>query len=492
MTTATLLPPRDEITVEPQAGPQQLFLSAPSDIAIIGGSLFGGKTWSLVIEPLRHVGVDGFTFVVFRRLMPQHLQPGGPWEESAKWYPALGGDPRVHVHEWDFPDGALGKFAGLEYEKDLDNWLGAQICLLEFDQLETFVEKMFWVMLSRNRSTCGVRPYCRASCNPNPDSFLVTFLAWWIDAEGWAIPERSGVIRWFIRVHDALVWATTTCPVEDYARFTSYEAAAKAELETSFPGQGDDALSVTFVLARLQDNVIGNALDPDYIRKVRALPRVEQTRLLGGDRGGNWKVRATAGTIFDRAKFKTIEAVPTDLVGLVRYWDKAGTQGGGKFSAGVLMAKRASGRYVILNIERGQWSAGNREAMIKQKADADRTMYHGRVTTWVEQEPGSGGKESAENTVLNLAGHTVHAERVTGDKVTRAGPLSSQVEVGNVDVVADLGPAVNGVPALEAFLNEAQNFDGVHGFSDQIDAASGGFNKLALNAPMQVTRLTGF
>lgn len=491
MTAATLdvpAPAQAEIVIKPQPGPQEVILSTPADIGIIGGSLFGGKTWSLVIEPLRHIHVDGFTFVAFRRQMPEHTQPGGMWAESEKWYPSLGGVPRTHAHEWDFPEGALGKFAGLEYLKDLENWKGAQICCLLFDQLESFVEKQFFVMLSRNRSTCGVRPYCRASCNPDPDSFLVVFLAWWIDAEGWAIPDRSGVIRWFIRVDDALVWATETCPVDHYDRYAEHEAAAKAELETQFSGHGDDALSVTFVLARLQDNTIGNALDPDYIRKVRALPRVEQTRLLGGDRGGNWKVRATAGEIFDRAWFKTrLEAVPTDLTAVVLYVDKAGTQGGGKYTAAVLMGKRAGGRYIVLDIERGQWSAANRETVIKQKADAHGALYPGKLTIWIEQEPGSGGLESAQNTVLNLAGHTVHVDRVTGDKVTRAGPFSAQVEAGNVDLFA---AAWN-----EAFLVEAQNFDGVHGFSDQIDAASGAFNKLALTVPpkpMQVATLVGF
>lgn len=489
-------PAPSAISIRPQPGPQELILATPADIGIIGGSVFGGKTWSLVIEPLRHIGVKGFTFVALRRTLPEHTQPGGMWAESLQWYPSQGGIPRSNVHEWDFPSGALGKYASLQYAKDLDDWKGAQICLLEFEQLETFQETQFFVMLSRNRSTCGVRPYTRASCNPDPDSFLATFLSWWIDADGWAIPDRSGAIRWFVRVHDAIVWATETCPADDTAHVDTHAAVARAELEAQFPGQGDDALSVTFVLARLQDNIIGNTKDPDYLKKVRALPRVEQTRLLGGDRGGNWKVRATAGEIFDRAWFTTtLQAVPTDLVALVRYWDKAGTQGGGKYSAGVLMGKRATGRYIILDIERGQWSAGNRETVIKQKAEADAAQFPGKVTTWVEQEPGSGGKESAENTVLNLAGHTVHVERVTGDKVTRAGPLSSQAEAGNIELLDPLGSAVKGTPAREAFLNEAQNFDGVHGFSDQIDAASGAFNKLALAQPpkvVQVTTIVGF
>ena len=51
-------------------------------------------------------------------------------------------------------------------------------------------------MLSRNRSMCGVRPYVRASCNPDADSWVASFLSWWIDQDtGYAIPERSGKIQ---------------------------------------------------------------------------------------------------------------------------------------------------------------------------------------------------------------------------------------------------------------------------------------------------------
>src|SRR5205809_978024 len=63
-------------------------------------------------------------------------------------------------------------------------------------------------MVSRNRSTCGVRPYIRATCNPDADSWVADFLAWWIDPEsGLPIPERAGVVRYYIRVAERIVWA---------------------------------------------------------------------------------------------------------------------------------------------------------------------------------------------------------------------------------------------------------------------------------------------
>ena len=159
---------------------------------------------------------------------------------------------------------------------------------------------------------------------------------------------------------------------------------------------------------------------------------------------------------------------------VVRYWDKAGTQDGGKWTAGVLMIRTRDGRYVIADVERGQWSAGNRERVILQKAHADDAVFGKMVTIWIEIEPGSGGKESAENTIINLGGFNIRGERPTGEKLVRANPLAAQTEPPAQNVYLIEG-AWN-----EEFLKEAHRFDGVHGVMDQIDAAAGAFNKLKL------------
>ena len=118
-----------------------------------------------------------------------------------------------------------------------------------------------------------------------------------------------------------------------------------------------------------------------------------------------------------------------------RYWDKAGTADSGAFTAGVLMHKCKDGTYVIEHVVRGRWSALERESMIKRYSEADRTFYP-HVKIWIEQEPGSGGKELAEYTIRNLAGFNVYADKVTGSKHVRAQPFAAQVQAGNVGLVA--------------------------------------------------------
>jgi predicted phage terminase large subunit-like protein len=174
------------------------------------------------------------------------------------------------------------------------------------------------------------------------------------------------------------------------------------------------------------------------------------------------------GGLFKRPWLPIVEASPAQAQ-RVRWWDTGATSGGGDYSAGVLIAK-AGGIYYIEDCTRGQWSAGELDAVILQTAALDRQRY-GHVTTWSGQEPGSGGKRQAEQFVRMLAGYAVGAEPETGSKPVRAVPLSSQCEAGNVKLVKG--------DWNTQFIDELCAFDhGAH--DDDVDAASGAFGKLTL------------
>lgn len=178
--------------------------------------------------------------------------------------------------------------------------------------------------------------------------------------------------------------------------------------------------------------------------------------------------------MFKRQWFEIVDKAPF-YVERVRYWDKAGTEGAGAYTCGALMSyDKKTGLFHIEDVIRGQWSALERETIIKQSAQADDARY-GLVQVWQEQEPGSGGKESAEATVRNLVGHAIRTERVTGDKITRAHPFAAQAEANNVRLVKG---AWNGV-----FLDEMASFP-FGTYKDQVDATSGAFNKLAAGVGM--------
>ena len=197
------------------------------------------------------------------------------------------------------------------------------------------------------------------------------------------------------------------------------------------------------------------------------------------------------GGTFRREWFEVLTERP-QLNRLVRYWDKAGTKGGsGAESAGVLMGTYTDGaattpamreKYIVLDAVVFRKAAAEREAIIKQTAALDAKAY-GNVETWVEQEPGSGGKESAESTVGNLAGFVCRIERVTGAKEVRAEPLSSQASVGKVKILA-------GAYAAQ-LLDELEYFP-MGKLKDMVDAAGGAFNKLAAPAAFSSADGWGF
>ncbi len=179
-----------------------------------------------------------------------------------------------------------------------------------------------------------------------------------------------------------------------------------------------------------------------------------------------------SGGFFEWENLEVVGGVPADIDKMVRYWDKAGTAGGGAYTAGVLIGHSPSTmQWYIMDVVRGQWAASKRENVILQTANADHALYGRKVTIWIEQEPGSGGKESAEATVKNLAGFVCKAETATGDKALRAEPYSVQVEASNIKVRSG---AWN-----DAFINEHKTFP-MGKYKDQIDAAGGAFNKLTL------------
>jgi predicted phage terminase large subunit-like protein len=185
------------------------------------------------------------------------------------------------------------------------------------------------------------------------------------------------------------------------------------------------------------------------------------------------------GTLFRRGWFLVVEASAVPYrCRRARYWDRAATEGGGDWTVGVLLAA-ADGTYFVEDVVRGQWSVGQRDRIMRQTAERDNLRYNRSVKTWVEQEPGSGGKEAALAAVKLLAGFTVRTDKVTRSKEHRAEPFAAQAEHGNVRIVRGSWNS--------AFLDELCSFpDGA--FDDQVDAVAGAFAKLGVSRPSPIAQ----
>lgn len=178
------------------------------------------------------------------------------------------------------------------------------------------------------------------------------------------------------------------------------------------------------------------------------------------------------GGLFKRENFEIVDSFPWwEIVGRVRAWDKAASFESGDYSAGLLLAVNAKGQFAIEDIIRGQWGTAEREKIIRQTAAADAARFGVTPIIWIEQEGGSGGKDSALATIQNLAGYEAYAERPTGDKIVRAMPAVSQSEVKNISLVKG--------DWNREFLNEIATFP-FSKHDDQVDALSLAFKHLAL------------
>ena len=172
-----------------------------------------------------------------------------------------------------------------------------------------------------------------------------------------------------------------------------------------------------------------------------------------------------AGGMFkiDLLEFSRTAPPSKEFVSVCRFWDKAATKGGGAYTVGVKMGKTKQGRVWILHVIRQQLDSGKREQLILETARLDGN----KCVIGLEQEPGSGGKESAEGTAVRLMGYRVKILKPTGDKVLRADAFSTQVNNGNVSVLVN--------KAWNKEYTEEMRFFPFSTYMDQIDASAGAF-----------------
>ncbi len=232
----------------------------------------------------------------------------------------------------------------------------------------------------------------------------------------------------------------------------------------SLPGQIRDYEGSLFP-KDLRDKYVDDLLDPIRMN----WPVLNQLKRRMGQYGYAGQIGQTptppGGGMFKVENFQIVDVLPP-IGPAVRYWDNAATQGGGAYTVGTKMAKLFnSNKFVVMDVKRGQWDSDKRERIKK-----DTTIADGRgVHVWIEQEPGSSGKDVAKATIRNLAGYICKAECPTGKKEVRADPFS--VAVNNGDVMLMRGEW------NKDFIDEHEYYP-FSTYKDQVDTSAGAYNRL--------------
>lgn len=432
---------------------QQAYLSISGEEAMYGGAAGGGKSDALLMAALQYVDVPGYSALILRRTWPDLNAPGAILDRARTWLAGTDAHAGEGGRIWTFPSGARIQFGYLQFDKDKHKYQSAEYQFIGFDELTHFEEATYNYMFSRIRRpqlacvNCQepVRKYFHASGAPywKHTSKRGQKLCPQIYPDPKVLAQYPGAKTDGLTIFDVPLRMRSA---------TNPGGIGHAWVRAHFIDERTRKKGATFVPASLLDNP---SLDREsYQKNLMHLNSVDRERLLKGD----WDV-TEEGDYFQRHWFPLVDQAPRSRRA-VRYWDLAATQNDGDFTVGTKMVLD-EGIWYIADIVRGQWSPGTVEKMIHQTA-----MLDGRdVPIRMEQEPGASGKSLIDHYRRNiLVGFDFRGERPSGDKVTRAKPMSSAAEAKNVRLVS--------AQWNRDFLDEAALFPNGNN-DDQIDTCSG-------------------
>ena len=420
------------VIIAPQPGQQTAFLSSNADFCLYGGAAGGGKSYALLLDALRGINDPDYSAVIIRKNFPQLKQPGGLIPLSLSIYPLVGGKFNIATSEWRFKSGAVIAFKHLSTSTTHLTYQGAQLTFIGWDELTHITSlQQFLYLFSRNRSIAKFNPWVRATCNPDADSWVAELVDWYIGQDGYPIPERGGVIRWFVVAEDKFIWADGEEELQ----------ALRDRYPELIPK------SFTFIPAKLEDNKILVESDPGYKANLLMQHQIERERLYLG----NWRIRPEAGKVFNRSWFKILPA-PRKYAAVVRAWDMAATarefNDNAFYTAGVLVGVTEDGEFDIIDAIAEQVSPTDSDKLMVRTAKRD-----GKDTfiSW-EEEPGSSGIRVTVFLRELLKGYYCSASRLTGDKLTKARPTATDAEHGKINLIEG--------EWCDRFLTSIHQFDG--------------------------------
>ena len=192
-----------------------------------------------------------------------------------------------------FPNGAWIDFAHLA-EQSIDviqrRFKSSQYDWIYFDELTGFTWDAFKTLLTRNRGKSKYSGRCLATTNPERESWIRDFIDWYIDSEGFIMPERAGVVRYFYVMGSTVkdvVWGNTKAEVYDQCKADIDRKLDKVYGYMKGRDKWPSMIkSFTFYLGKMSENKEMLEANPDYIGTIAMSGGAEAEKLLSG----NWNV----------------------------------------------------------------------------------------------------------------------------------------------------------------------------------------------------------
>lgn len=276
-----------------QAGGQEDCLACPAQLIFYGGKRGSGKSYVLLDAAIEDIENRNYRACVLRNEKPDLTDL---IEVSYELYGQYGDYNRSQNDmTWNFNSGAKLKFSYFEgdYEAFKKRFQGKQFAYIGLDEVTHCPYKKFKYLLTDNRNAYGIRTHFLATCNPDPDSWVATFLfnGGWLDSEtGFPIPEMNSVIRYcYMPGNDVneIIFGNTREEVFEKCK-TDIMKHWRSEFAQYGSPQELFIFSVAFVEGKLEDNKKLMKSDPTYIARLANQDEEQQSR----DLDGNWKFRA--------------------------------------------------------------------------------------------------------------------------------------------------------------------------------------------------------
>ena len=455
----------------PRFGPaskkQAMFLKSNADIIVYGGSAGSGKSYLGIGRHLRYVNDPKYKGYVIRKNMTMLTKAGGLLDKAFSIYKSH--EPRVIFKRRDmqfiFPSGAVIAFSNYENDAAGEIYRGLELSGCMYDEATQAKEEHIWNLISRIRSEATVNSGIWLTCNPDPDSYLYSWVEPYLYPEdhelsGRPRPEMDGVVRWLLRIGDTVVWGDSA---EEIIQKHKHEFAN---------GEIPKPLSFTFISGTIYDNPPLIKNNPTYLNQLQQLPRVERERLLHG----NWRARQETSGYFKRGWVGTPlrEFNGLRIVSVVRAWDLAATLPSEAYpdpdyTVGVKMAKLSNGELVVMDMVRFRARTGDVLARIAEVAKGDGRDC--RIS--IPIDPGQAGVVAGEYMRSQLSKYgPVVLTRADRGKLARFQPFAAAAEEGKIRVLA--------AEWNDTFFYELERFTGTRSRikDDIVDATSDAFRVL--------------
>ena len=166
----------------------------------------------MMLDPLYDVDNPRFTGTIFRKNEDDIMQNGGLWDKAKIIFPSLGGAEKFSGKKFVFPSGSQINFSQLSNESSKvieSRFKGLEMPFIAIDEIDQIKFTTVKKLIESNRNSNGIRNRFLGSCNPSCDTWLRKWVDWYLDDDGYVIPERDGVIRYFFlngETVDDVVW----------------------------------------------------------------------------------------------------------------------------------------------------------------------------------------------------------------------------------------------------------------------------------------------